>query len=147
MRILAAVLLCLGWVCSVHAEEISSQSHHMATTASDTRQLVEYPPEVKAYALGNMRRHLEALAEIMDAFAKGQYALAADIADNKLGMDSSDATACRMDGDHHMMPMNETAHLQHQMGQLMPEKWRELGQNMHKSANEFAAQARGCGHQ
>ena len=41
-----------------------------------------------------------------------------------------------------MSSMTEANHLNHQMALLKPVKMRELGQNMHKSANEFAFQAR-----
>jgi hypothetical protein len=41
-----------------------------------------------------------------------------------------------------MSSMTEADHLNHHMAMLRPDKMRELGQNMHMSANEFAFQAR-----
>jgi hypothetical protein len=60
-------------------------------------------------------------------------------------MDSSGAVGCRPDTmkmSMKMTSMTEADHLNHQMALLMPEKMRELGQNMHKSANDFAGKAR-----
>jgi hypothetical protein len=92
-----------------------------------------------------MRSHLQALAEVMDAFANAKYIEAADIADNRLGMNSQGAAGCRPDSmkmGMNMSSMTEADHLNHQMALLMPDKMRELGQHMHNSANEFATRAR-----
>jgi hypothetical protein len=58
---------------SAHAEELSNHIQHMAVISSDSRQLLNYPLEIRAHALANMRGHLQALAEIMDAFANSKY--------------------------------------------------------------------------
>jgi len=141
MKIIFSLLLCMISGLPAHAEELTDHTQHMSVISNDSRQLLNYPPDVRAHALANMRGHLQALAEIMDAFANAKYAEAAEIADKRLGMDSPGATGCRMDGMK-MMPMSETTHLDHQMSLLMPEKMRELGQNMHRAANEFADKAR-----
>jgi hypothetical protein len=147
MKIIFCILLGMTSTLPAHAEEFTDNAQHMSVINSDSRQLLNYPPDVRAHALANMRRHLQALAEIMDAFAKAKYAEAAEIADTRLGMDSPGAAGCRPDTmkmDMKTMPMlmSESDHLNHQMALLMPEKMRELGQNMHRSANEFAVKAR-----
>ena len=140
MKIHCWATLCAIFSLSAVAEEPAS---HTFPAGADTRQLVNYPPEVRMHALANMRGHLQALAEIMDAFANARYAEAAGIADSRLGMESPGAAGCRMESmDMKMTPMSEMDHLDHQMSLLMPEKMRELGQNMHRAANEFAAKAR-----
>ncbi len=145
MKILSCILLCMISSLSAQAEEFTDHTQHTSVINSDNRQLVGYPPDVRVHALAKMREHLEALAEIMSAFANAKYAEAAEIADKRLGMGSSGAAGCRMDDmkmDMKKMPMSETAHLDHQMSLLMPENMRELGQNMHRAANEFANDAR-----
>jgi hypothetical protein len=147
--------IALGMVYSLAApaEEMMDHDRHMGNmdhapqmsmAVNDARELLDYPPEVRAHALANMRGHLRALADIMAAFAQAHYAEAADIADSRLGMDSSGAAGCRPDtmNNMDMDKMSEADYLNHQMALLMPEKMRELGQNMHRSANEFATKAR-----
>jgi len=143
MKILFCIFLSMISSLSAHAADLTNNTQHMSLISSDSRQLVNYSPEVRAHALANMRGHLQALAEIMDAFANTKYTEAAEIAEKRLGMDSPGAAGCRMDGmDMKIMPMSEPTHLDHQMSLLMPEKMRELGQNMHTAANEFAVKAR-----
>ena len=137
MKTLSAILICMLVNLPALAEDMTN--HTQPVINDDNRQLVDYPPEVRAHALANMRGHLKALADIMDAVANAHYAEAADIADNRLGMNSSAAAGCQPK-DMRMMP--QTSHLDHQMQQLMPEKMRALGQNMHRAANEFAVKAR-----
>jgi hypothetical protein len=112
--------------------------------AGGARQLVKYPPDVKAHTLANMRGHLEAVGAIMDAMATGKYDQAADIADARLGMNSPGAAGCRPHAAAGMAGMmaSDGAHMDHMMSRFMPPGMRELGQNMHRSANTFAAAAR-----
>ena len=148
MKIIFCIVLAMIGTLPAHAEEFANHMQHMSANGNDSRQLLNYPPDVRVHALANMRRHLQALAEIMDAFANAKYIEAAEIADTRLGMDSSGAAGCRPDTlkmDMKTMPMSEFDHLNHQMALLMPEKMRELGQNMHRSANEFAVKARDAG--
>ncbi len=127
----------------VPAEEPRNGGTAAIKSGSVERELVNYPPEVKAHMLANMRGHLQTLAQIMDALSKGKYDEAADLADARLGMGSEAAVGCRPGDMHNMQPMKvENSHLDHQMSLLMPEGMRKLGQNMHRSANDFAAVAR-----
>lgn len=145
MKINFCILLCMACSVPAWAEEITDHTRHLSVINSDSRQLVSYPPDVRAHALATMREHLEALAEIMNAFAHAKYTEAAALADTRLGMDSSGAAACQMNGmkmDMKTIPMPGSAHLDQQMSLFMPEKMRELGQNLHRAANEFAINAR-----
>jgi hypothetical protein len=141
MKTLFAILICTVVNFPALAEDMTNHTQTLSVINDDSRQLVNYPPDVKAHALANMRGHLKALADIMDAVATAHYAEAADIADNRLGMNSSAAAGCQPK-DMKMMQMSNTSHLDHQMQQLMPEEMRVLGQNMHRAANEFAVKAR-----
>jgi len=128
------------------AEESTKGDGNVAAADSDQRQLVNYPPELKAHTLANMRGHITALAQITDALSKGKFEEAADLADGRLGMASEAAAGCRNEDPHGMAAMmSRSAHLDHMMSQLMPEDMRKLGQNMHRSANEFASVAREAG--
>lgn len=142
MKTLFATLICMAFNLPALAEEgMTNHAQSLSVINDDTRQLVNYPPEVRAHALANMRGHLKALADIMDAVANARYAEAADIADNRLGMNSAGAAGCQPK-DMKMTQMSKTSHLDHQMQQLMPEEMRVLGQNMHRAANEFSVKAR-----
>lgn len=148
MKNIFCLLIFLIGSFTAQAEEMMNHAQHMSSSGDDTRLMLDYPPNVRAHALANMRSHLQALAEVMQAFAEGKYAEAADIADSRLGMDSNGAAGCRpgtMKMDMAMSSMTEADHLNHQMALLMPERMRELGQNMHKAANDFAAKARDAG--
>lgn len=145
MKNFFCILLCISCSLTAKAEEAMNHAQHMTVFNNDSRQLLNYPPDVRTQALANMRSHLEALSEIMEAFANAKYTEAADIADRRLGMSSQGAAGCRQDSIKtgiKMTLMSESDHLNHQMSLLMPEKMRELGQNMHKSANDFAVKAR-----
>jgi hypothetical protein len=145
MKAFFSWMVCMIIALPIQAEEFMDHAQHMNAMSYDNRQLLNYPPDVRAHALANMRAHLQTLADIMEAFANAKYEEAADIADTRLGMDSPCAVGCRpeeMKMDMKMSRMAEADHLNHQMGLLMPDGMRALGQNMHKSANEFATKAR-----
>ncbi len=66
--------------------------HHasMASASEDARELVVFPEPLKAHTLANMRDHLKALGEIQQYLAASQYAQAAEVAEQRLGMSSMD---------------------------------------------------------
>ena len=145
MKVLVNSLFVISLVIGMAANAEDS----MAPTGADVemvpveRQLVIYPDKLKVHVLENMRGHLKAIADIMDALSNGKYDLAANIADARLGMNSTGAAGCRMkDANGAMGMMNEASKLDHKMSMLMPDAMKQLGQNMHKSANEFATIAR-----
>ena len=59
-----------------------------AAHAADPRQLVEMPGPMQEHMLSNMRDHLVAMGEIQAALGKGDFDRAADIAEQRIGMNS-----------------------------------------------------------
>lgn len=135
--LLAVTTLAAGW--SAYAQEHNHDMHqHAAATASDGRQIVKFPAEMRTHTLANMRGHLQALSEILEAMSSAQYAKAAQIADSRLGMESPGAAGCKAGSGATNMPMPD---MDRQMALYMPPEMRNLGQRMHQSANEFAIKA------
>ena len=141
--LLAGATLTAGW--SAYAQEHNHDMHqHAAATASDGRQIVKFPAEMRTHTLANMRGHLLALSEILEAMSNSQYAKAAQIADSRLGMESPGAQGCKAgSGTTSMpdMPSMPMPGMDQQMALYMPPEMRDLGQRMHQSANEFAIKA------
>lgn len=138
----AIVLACSTTVFSQdHAGQMDHQKH-MAATAGDARQTVDFPPEMRQHTLTNMRDHLQALSEILTAMSSSQYAKAAQIADTRLGMESPSAEGCKAEDAANAPQMSKPANLDHQMSQFMPEGMRNIGLNMHQAASNFAAEAK-----
>jgi len=94
-------------------------SFNSARAAQDTRELVDLPPMMQEHMLGNMRDHLSALNEMFGALAEGNTALAADIAEARLGMSS--------------LSLHGAEHL----GAFMPKAMGEIGTQMHLAASRF----------
>lgn len=91
--------------------------------AEDLRVAVEMPDMMKSHMLANMRDHLLTLSEIQSALAKGEYDVAADLAEKRLGMTSLES--------------HGAAH----MAGFMPKGMQEIGNNMHRAASRFAVKA------
>lgn len=91
--------------------------------AEDLRVAVEMPDMMKSHMLANMRDHLLTLSEIQSALAKGEYEVAADLAEKRLGMTSLES--------------HGAAH----MAGFMPKGMQEIGNNMHRAASRFAVKA------
>ena len=91
--------------------------------AEDLRAAVEMPDMMKSHMLANMRDHLRTLSEIQSALAKGEYDVAADLAEKRLGMTSLES--------------HGAAH----MAGFMPKGMQEIGNNMHRAASRFAVKA------
>jgi hypothetical protein len=91
-----------------------------ASASDDSRLAVEMPDMMKTHMLSNMRDHLLAINEIQAALAQGKFDLAADAAENRLGLSSLEA--------------HEASH----MASFMPKGMEETGNNMHRAASRFA---------
>lgn len=128
---------------TAYAQDHNPMNHqmHMAAMTGDSRELVTFPPEMRAHTLSNMRDHLQALSEILMAMSSGQYNQAAKIADTRLGMDSPAAEGCKVANAAGSQPMPKPMNMDHQMSQFMPEGMRKVGLEMHQSASAFAAAA------
>jgi hypothetical protein len=95
--------------------------------AGDTRQLVNFPPELTAHTIANMRDHLLALQEITDALGRGEGSKAAKVAEARLGMSSLEL------------------HGAHEVAKYMPQGMQEAGTAMHRAASRFALKAQDAG--
>jgi cytochrome c556 len=86
----------------------------------DRRELVVLPEMMQQHMLANMRDHLRAIAQIQDALADGQFDVAKNVAEKRLGMSS-----LASHGASHMAP-------------YMPDAMRAIGSQMHRAASQFA---------
>lgn len=91
-----------------------------ARASEDARALVEMPAMMQQHMLANMRDHLVAIEEILDALANGNANAAAEISETRLGMSS-----LSLHGAEHM-------------AQVMPKEMAAIGTQMHRAASRFA---------
>ncbi|MFN2350116.1 MAG: hypothetical protein ABR558_11190 [Thioalkalivibrio sp.] len=94
-----------------------------ALSQADDREMVEMPPMMQEHMLANMRDHLEAIDEILDALNQEDFDTAAKVAEFRLGMSSLES------------------HGASHMAQVMPAAMREMGTGMHRAASQFARTA------
>lgn len=90
----------------------------------DSRQLVNYPPVLRAHTLANMRDHLQVMGEIQQALSLGSFDKASELAESRLGMSSL------------------KAHGAHDVAKHMPAGMQEAGSAMHRAASQFALVAK-----
>jgi hypothetical protein len=95
--------------------------------AGDARQLVDMPAPMVQHMLSNMRDHLAALTEIQRALGAGDFQIASDVAEKRIGLSSLDAH-----GASHMAP-------------YMPKEMQDIGTQMHRAASQFARVAQEAG--
>lgn len=143
--VLSLALFTLAASLAAYAEmpggHMDHMGHQQPMAGSDGRQLVHFPPEMRQHTLANMRDHLEALSEILDAMSAGQYTKASLIAGTRLGMDSPSAEGCKAEAPISAPQQSKPAQMDHQMALFMPEAMRKLGLSMHQAASDFAAEA------
>ena len=111
---------------------------HPEMSPADGRELVRFPPEMRAHMLRNMRDHVETLDGILRALAAADYAGAAKIAAERLGLESPSAAACKP------RPANASpmpGSMDEMMAIYMPEPMRAIGLSMHTAASGFAEAA------
>ena len=109
------------------AQQHTHHREHGAASASDTRQFVQFPDELREQTLANMRDHLLALQEIQEALAQKREDKAARIAEERLGMSSL------------------TLHGAHEVAKYMPQGMQDAGSEMHRLASRFAIEAQNAG--
>jgi hypothetical protein len=98
---------------------------------------------MQQHMLANMRNHLQAMTEILLAMSKAEYSKAADLADQRLGLESTGASACKEDEAATPAKVAASDMFPDRMiGAHMPMAMRKLGLAMHQSASDFAAIAR-----
>ena len=92
----------------------------ISSAHSESRQLVELPEMMQQHMMSNMRDHLQTLNQILIYLGNDQMDMAAEIAEQRLGMSSLNS------------------HGASRMSKFMPEGMRKAGTNMHKKASRFA---------
>ena len=90
---------------------------------NDTRQLVQLPKMMQEHMMSNMRDHLAAINEILTYMGNGDPDMAAEVAEQRLGMSS-----LQSHGASHM-------------AKFMPDGMRQAGMSMHRAASRFAMKA------
>ena len=141
--IVAIVGLATSTATIAYAQQHDPMMHqqHMASENKDTRQLVNFPLEMRQHILSNMRDHLLAMSEILTALSAADYAKAAAIADARLGMDSPSAEGCKEESVNRST-MSKLPENTHDMAAYMPPDMLAIGKEMHRSASDFAVEAR-----
>jgi len=94
-----------------------------AVLADETRQLVKMPEPMQEHMLGNMRDHVMALDTILAHLAAREWSMAAEVAEQRLGLSSLD----RHGASH--------------MAGFMPKAMQDIGTTMHRAASRFALRA------
>lgn len=89
----------------------------------DARQMVKLPEMMQEHMLTNMRHHLESIDLILQQLSQGELDMAADTAEQRLGMSSLDK------------------HGAEHLAKFMPEAMRNTGTGMHRAASRFALKA------
>jgi hypothetical protein len=131
MRVRLAALVSGSLVLSVG---YAAAQHHMhqghidhGAPAADTREFVQFPPELVEHTIANMRDHLLTLQQINEALAGGEPEKAGRIAEDRLGMSS-------------LRP-----HGASEVAKYMPQGMQDAGTAMHKAASRFAIEAQNVG--
>lgn len=142
-KALIATIISMALSGTASAQEHDPMMHqmHMSAMGDDSRQLVNFPPEMRQHTLMNMRDHLTALSEILSAMSSAKYTQAAKIASQRLGMDSPSAEGCKSEGAGMAPQMSQAANMDHRMAEFMPPGMRNIGLEMHQSASAFAVEA------
>lgn len=91
---------------------------------TDPRRKIDMPVMMQNHMKQSMRDHLLALSEIEEALGASQYARAADIAEQRLGMSSLQS------------------HGAERMAPFMPREMQAIGTEMHHAASRFAVSVR-----
>ncbi len=95
----------------------------LSFASEDARVLVKLPQKIENHMMSNMRDHLMALNEIIQALAEDKMDKAAKIAEYRLGM-----SAMKLHGSQKAAP-------------YMPKGMRQAGYQLHKAATRFALKA------
>ena len=122
-NLLFSVLAALGLGLSLSVYAAATHSANASAGPADARQLVAFPPPLRARFLGNMRGHLASLTRIEAALADGQFDTVADLAEQQLGMTSM------------------ARHGAGTLGKYMPAGMKRIGSGMHHAASRLALTA------
>jgi hypothetical protein len=120
-------------------ESGAGPSGPMSAPSQDSRQLVDLPPEARDHQMRNMRKHFQAISDILAALGAAEYDKAAGIARVRLGVDSMAAAGCK--GAAGGANMSAVPDARQMLARHMPEGMRSLGMAMHRAADAFASAA------
>lgn len=146
VQVSAAIVLTMLTTPPLQAADNAAMSQHSAmhgagmTMAPDGRELVQFPPDMRAHQLRDMRDHVAVLDGILRALSEGDYEGAANLAEQRLGLDSPSAAGCK--AREPGSPPAAKGSMEEMMNLYMPEQMRAFGLAMHSSASEFAKAAR-----
>jgi hypothetical protein len=128
LAVSGALVLSAGLAAAQHHEHQDHMSHmDHGASADDTREFVEFPPELVEHTMANMRDHLLTLQQINDALAASELEKAGKLAEERLGMSS-----LRLHGAA-------------EVAKYMPRGMQDAGTAMHKAASRFAIEAQNVG--
>ena len=113
MQTHAVYTLALLLVATVLAPGAQSAEYQPDHAAHSRPILVRFPAPLRDHTLASMRAHLTALADIQGHIAAHRYDIAAEIAEQRLGMSSL------------------TLHGAHEVAKYMPQGMRDAGSAMH----------------
>jgi hypothetical protein len=120
-----SLVLSVGYAAAQHHMRQGHMDH--GAPAADTREFVQFPPELVEHTIANMRDHLLTLQQINEALAGGEPEKAGKIAEDRLGMSS-----LRLHGAA-------------EVAKYMPQGMQDAGTAMHKAASRFAIEAQNLG--
>lgn len=149
---LTFALVSLSWTAAVGPAQAGSSETAKPAIKHETRQTLYLPANLRSRFLAGMRQHLAQISEIQAALANGEFEHAAQIAQNRLGLNAPGSTACRMDS----MADQKTgaaaisafpriaSHLGDDTGiaPYMPKAMHDVGLKMHQAADHFAEVSR-----
>ena len=121
--IFATAILLAAFTSSAQVPQQGQMADHHMGASGDARQLVEFPEPMRLHTITSMRDHLLALQEINMALSKSDFATAARVAEQRLGMSS-----LALHGASHIAP-------------FMPKGMQDTGTEMHHAASRFAVAA------
>ena len=121
------------------ATSIMSTHSHAGMFVADSRELLKFPPQMRAHMLSNMRDHLTTIDGILHALATDDYDGAAKLAVDHLGLDSPFSAACKPSSTKASSPAPKS--MDEMMRMYMPARMRTIGLAMHTAASDFAVVA------
>ena len=113
-------VMVFGWIVLCTGSVFAQHDHSHGATAADPRVAVEFPTPMQAHILENMRDHLLAVSQIQEAIGKSEYDKAAQIAEDRLGMNAL------------------KTHGAYENSKYMPKGMQDVGTQMHRNASKFA---------
>lgn len=123
-----------------HDPAMMAQHSHGSMAPPDGRELVFFPPEMRMHQMREMRDHMATLNAIVSDLAAADYEGAANLAADRLGLESPSAAGCLPQQPD--APPPPKGSMEEMMDLYMPAQMKAFGLAMHTSASDLAAVAR-----